>query len=98
MNPMLHVQGSPVYAPKRVRFHLAGSLQDLASANQPHSRCTSTPEYPVENNDQQQRFRLPDTLCAGGFLRVSLAPTTVNTVPTIRKVVLMIGWRPTLNP
>ncbi|KAL3162180.1 hypothetical protein ABBQ32_009887 [Trebouxia sp. C0010 RCD-2024] len=64
--------GSPVYAPKRVRFHFAGSLQDLASANQPHSRCTSTPEYPVENNDQQQHFRLPDTLCAGGFVRVEL--------------------------
>lgn len=86
MNPMLHVQGSPVYAPKRVRFHFAGSLQDLASANQPHSRCTSTPEYPVENNDQQQHFRLPDTLCAGGFVRVSLAPASTVTVSTVTVV------------
>lgn len=77
MTPMLHVQGLPVSAPKRVRFHFAGSMQDLASVNQPHSKSTSTPNYPVESNDQQQNFRLPDTLYAGGFLRVSLLSASI---------------------
>lgn len=76
MKRMLRVQGSPVYPPKRVRFHFASSLQDLASANQPHSRCTTTPQYPVENSDQEQHFELPDTLCAGGYFRVSPVPAS----------------------
>lgn len=66
------MQGSPVFAPRSVRFHFASSLKDLASASQALSTCTSTREYPVENSDRLQHFHLPATLCAGGFVRVSV--------------------------
>ena len=72
------MQGSPVYAPRSVRFHFASSFKDLASASQAQSRCTSTPEYPVENSDKLQHFHLPVTLCAGGFVRVSVLSLHAN--------------------
>ncbi len=66
------MQGLPIYPAKSVRFHFASSLEQLASASDssPASCSSSTPEYPMENDDTLQRFSIPRTLCVGGFLRV----------------------------